>query len=370
VSLFTPPEPSTRAFRDERMPRGLRVGWSLLVLALVATVALSFVPAPYVIQEPGPVYDTLGTVEVDDETVDLVEIASETYPTTGSLSMLTVNIVGSRATRPSWIEVAVAWFDPSRSVVPLDSVYPEGRTLEQSRESNQIDMVNSQNDAIAAALLELGQDIPSTLTIEGVVEGSPAEGHVQRGDRLVSINGRPFADVPALREAVAENGTDAPVELVVIRAGEEMTVEVTPHLSDGPNPAPILGVTISVEYEFPVDIEIQLENVGGPSAGMMFALAIIDKLTPGAMADGESIAGTGTITRDGDVGPIGGIRQKLYGALNAGATWFLAPKANCDEVVGHVPEGLEVFAVSTLEEARAAVEAAANGDRAGLPSCD
>jgi len=348
----------------------MRTGWSLLLLALGATVALSFVPSPYVIQEPGPVYDTLGTVEVDGEMVDLVEVDAETYPTSGSLDMLTVSIVGSRETRPSWIEVATAWFDASKSVVPLDLVYPEGTSLERSREENRIEMENSQNDAVAAALLELGHEVPSTLIIAGLVGDSPAEGLVKPDDRIVSMNGEKYADVPALREALKEHGTGSPVTLVLLRGDEEVTVEVTPALSDEETPAPILGISISVEYEFPIAIDIQLESVGGPSAGMMFALGIIDKLTPGEMTGGEVIAGTGTITREGEVGAIGGIRQKLYGASTAGADWFLAPRENCDEVVGHVPDGLEVFAVSTLDEALAAVEAAGNGDRAGLPTCE
>lgn len=367
MSLF--PRPDTLSDAG-RMPRGIRVGWSLVLLALAATVALSFVPSPYVIQEPGPAYDTLGTVEVDGENVDLVEVDAETFPTSGELNMLTVSIVGSRETRPGWFEVAAAWFDRSKSVVPLDLVYPEGTSLEQSREANRVEMANSQNDAVAAALLELGYEIPSTLIIAGLVGDSPAEGLAEPGDRVVSMNGETFSDVPALREALREHGTDSPVELVLLRGDEEVTVQVTPALSDEETPAPILGISISVEYEFPIAIDIQLENVGGPSAGMMFALGIVDKLTPGAMTGGEVIAGTGTITRDGEVGPIGGIRQKLYGARAVGAQWFLAPAENCDEVVGHVPDGLEVFAVSTLDEALAAVEAAGGGDRAGLPTCE
>lgn len=371
MSLFPRPDSLREpAGGHERMPRGTRVGWSLLVLALGATVALSFAPSPYVIQEPGPVYDTLGTVEVDRETVDLIEVDAETYPTSGSLDMLTVNIVGSRETRPSWLDVVQAWFDSSKSVVPLDLVYPEGSSLEQSQEENRVEMENSQNDAVAVALLELGHEIPSTLIVAGLVDGSPAEGLVEAGDRVVSMNGESFADVPALRGALKEHGTEEPVELVLQRGDDTVVVEVTPGLSDEETPAPILGVTISVEYEFPIAIDIQLENVGGPSAGMMFALGIIDKLTPGEMTGGEAIAGTGTITRDGAVGPIGGIRQKLHGAKNAGAEWFLAPAANCGEVVGHVPDGLEVFAVSTLDEAVAAVEAAGSGDRGELPTCE
>jgi PDZ domain-containing protein len=125
-----------------------------------------------------------------------------------------------------------------------------------------------------------------------------------------------------------------------------------------------------MDYEFPIDVEIQLNNVGGPSAGMMFSLGIIDKLTPGAITGGESIAGTGTIDSSGVVGGIGGIRQKMYGARDAGASWMLAPASNCNEVVGHIPDGLRVIPVETLDEARGVVEQIGEGaDSAGFAEC-
>jgi PDZ domain-containing protein len=156
----------------------------------------------------------------------------------------------------------------------------------------------------------------------------------------------------------------------VIRSGESLTLEVTPVLSEGENPAPIFGIIVGGDYEFPIDVRIQLENVGGPSAGMMFALGIIDKLTPGALNGGEVIAGTGTITATGEVGPIGGIRQKMYGAVGAGAEWFLSPVDNCNEVTGHIPDGLTVFSVETLDDALAVLDAIESGqDTSGLPSC-
>jgi PDZ domain-containing protein len=125
-----------------------------------------------------------------------------------------------------------------------------------------------------------------------------------------------------------------------------------------------------VDYDFPIDVTIQLNNVGGPSAGMMFALGIIDTLTPGELNAGETVAGTGTITAGGEVGPIGGIRQKMWGARDAGAEWFLAPEANCDEVVGHIPGDLQVFSVATLDDALDVLDAVReDGDLEALPTC-
>jgi PDZ domain-containing protein len=150
-----------------------------------------------------------------------------------------------------------------------------------------------------------------------------------------------------------------------------MGVEITPELdtTDGVDTW-LIGITLTTEYDFPIDVTIQLDNVGGPSAGMMFALGIVDELTPGEMTGGNDIAGTGTIDAAGTVGPIGGIRQKLYGAVDAGADYFLAPASNCDEVVGHVPDGLQVISTSTLEDSLHALEVIANGgDVDALPTC-
>jgi PDZ domain-containing protein len=148
-----------------------------------------------------------------------------------------------------------------------------------------------------------------------------------------------------------------------------MSFDITPSIPEGAT-APIIGVVISSEYDFPFDVTIQLDNVGGPSAGQMFALGIIDKLTPGSITGGENVAGTGTITAAGDVGAIGGIRQKMYGAKDAGADYFLAPESNCDEVTGHIPAGLTVFAIETLDDSLAALEAISTGaDTSELPTC-
>jgi PDZ domain-containing protein len=206
--------------------------------------------------------------------------------------------------------------------------------------------------------------------VHSFVEDSAAAGVLVEGDAILSADGAEVMDAASLREIVNEGGGD-PVELVIERDGEELTVPVTPKETevDGETTL-LLGITLMTQYDFPIDVSIQLNNVGGPSAGMMFALGIIDTLTPEELNGGENVAGTGTITADGTVGPIGGIRQKLWGAQEAGAEWFLAPESNCDEVVGHVPDGLQVFAVETLDDALAALEAVREGgDVDALPTC-
>jgi PDZ domain-containing protein len=358
-------------FDDEatRRRRGSRVGWTFLLVAILGTTVLSWMPSPYVIQQPGSTFDTLGSVTIDDEEVPLVEIPDETvYPTEGSLRLLTVGVVGSRRTPVPWIDVVQAWFDPSKAVIPVDVAYPMGQTVEQSNEENELLMKESQQAATAAALTELGYDIRSELTVRSVVPDSPAAGKVKPGDRIVTANGVELMDAATLQAQVAKTGSGGEVQLELLRDGAELAVALTP--AGGLAPHPIIGVSVETSYDFPFEVSIQLKDVGGPSAGMMFALGIVDKLTPGAMTGGQEIAGTGTLTASGDVGPIGGIRQKLYGAVDAGSRWFLAPEENCNEVAGHIPDGLTVVAVDTLDDALKAVEAIGEGDTAGLPACE
>jgi PDZ domain-containing protein len=173
--------------------------------------------------------------------------------------------------------------------------------------------------------------------------------------------------VQSLRDALAKNGAGKPAQVGIVRAQAAQTVTITPVKS---GTSVVLGIGAGMNYTFPFNVSIQLNNVGGPSAGQMFALGIIDKLTPGSLNGGKKVAGTGTIDNEGNVGAIGGIRQKMYSARSAGATWFLAPASNCDEVTGHIPSGLKVVAVKTLDNSLAALKAISTGGNTGsLPTC-
>ncbi|WP_173924419.1 PDZ domain-containing protein [Agromyces sp. Marseille-P2726] len=346
------PSPSRRSRRE-------RIGWGALTIAVVIGVIFMLLPSPYVIEEPGPVYDTLGVAGQDGEEIPLIEIPDEqTFPTEGELNLLTVSVRGRPGATPGWLDVIGAWFDRTRSVVPVEAVFPPGISDADRDAQNEAAMVDSQQDATAAALVELGYEFPREVTVAGVLDDSPAAGSLIEGDIITGVNGTDVNSVDELRAEVRENGTETPAELTVVRDGTERVVEVTPVETDG---NVVLGVGVRMAYEFPIDVELQLDNVGGPSAGMMFALGIVDKLTPGPMTGGEIIAGTGTIDSAGQVGAIGGIRQKLWGAEDVGAEWFLAPASNCDEVTGHVPDGMRVFAVETLDQAREIVEAVGEG---------
>lgn len=355
------------------MTRGMLAGVWALTIAMVVLLVISFLPTSYVIQRPGPVYNTLGSAAAADGTeVPLISVeGAETFETDGALDLLTVQVVGNRERTPSWFELATAWFDPSRAVVPIDSVFPDGQSTAERNEESAALMIDSQKEATAAALTELGYDVVPRITVFSLVDESAATGVLEEGDVIVSANGEPVTDAVGLREIVnADDG--APVEMVIDRDGATQTVSVTPKEGElEGEPTWLLGISLLNDYEeFPIDVTIQLNNVGGPSAGMMFALGIMDVLTPDQLNGGEIIAGTGTIDGAGVVGPIGGIRQKMWGAVREDATWFLAPEDNCDEVVGYVPDGLRVFSVATLDDALAVLDAIReDGDLDALPSC-
>jgi PDZ domain-containing protein len=368
LTLFAPTPAKPRS-------RARAVGWALIVFALLLALAATVLPSPYVIELPGPVFNTIGTQQQGTgktaKDVELIQVSGHrTYPTKGALDMLTVSVDGTATQRPSWLAVIRALFTKSQAVVPAAAIYPPGETTEDVNKQDAADMQNSQQSAVAAALIHEGYDIDSKLSVGYVAKGSAASGVLRTDDVIESVNGTSLttnSDTTKLTALVRANGTGKAASIVVDRDGTEQTLSVTPKDTDG---APLLGIGVVESYTFPFDVKIALQDVGGPSAGMMFALGIIDEITPGHLNGGKHVAGTGTITANGQVGAIGGIRQKLFGAKAAGATVFLAPKSNCNEVVGHVPDGLDVYAVSTLTQATKDLAVIrSGGDTSGLARC-
>ena len=208
--------------------------------------------------------------------------------------------------------------------------------------------------------------MPTTLTITGVDPSAPAAALVKAEDVVLAVDGSPVTGLDSLRSLLNGHKAGDTVMLRVRRAGKPTDLRVETRSSQGRT---VLGIGVTPTFAFPFTVKISIDDIGGPSAGTMFALGIIDRLTPGDLTGGRHIAGTGTMDPEGQVGPIGGIQQKLVAARRAGAGWFLAPADDCPEVVGHVPSGLRVVRISTLHEARTSVEAIAAGTAATLPTC-
>lgn len=345
--------------------------WWLTVGVLAALVILAAViPSPYAIQRPGPVVNALGEIETEAGTVAVVRIdGTDTFGTDGSLNVLSISIIGSPEKPASWLTVAGTWFDPSRRIVPMEEVFPAGLTSEQRTERNAAMMVDSQTQATAAALNELGEGFEGSVTVAAVTPGGPVHGVLHDGDEILSINGSPVRGLGGLRAAIAANEPGAAVTIRILRHGSELDVQATPALPEG-YATPMLGVAVHSEFAFPFEVELELDRIGGPSAGLIFALAVYDSLTPGALAEGLTVSGTGTIDDAGAVGSIGGLEQKIWGALNAGSDLMLMPIANCVDLPDRLPDGVRVAPVATLGEAIAAIETVgAGGEPVGLERC-
>jgi Lon-like protease len=334
----------------------------LLALGLGVTAAV--LPVPYVVESPGPTFNTLGT----ENSKPVISISGrETFPAKGNLDLTTVYVDGGPNGPVSVFEAFSAWLDGSKAVYPEELIFPTGVTREESQQESAVAMATSQENAVAAALKGLEIPFGQKLEVADLSEGSAAQGKLQKGDVFTSINAKPVTSLQVIQDELAA-GKGKPAVVVVSRDGKQVTETVTP--AKNPSGRYILGVLLQYRFTFPFETKISLDKVGGPSAGMMFALGIMDTLTPGDLTGGKHIAGTGTISPDGVVGPIGGIAVKMHGARAEGATMFLAPAANCAEVVGHIPDGLQVVKVENLDEAKSAVELAAKGgDTSGLPAC-
>lgn len=348
-----------------RLTRGNIVTLAAFFLTLAVIVAGSVIHLPYAVMSPGPTFDTLGRAPGTTQPVIEIDDA-RTYPTEGMLRFTTVAFAGGPGFPVDVWTVLGAWFDPARDILPVEEVFPPELTQQQLEQGNTVLMKGSQQEATAVALRAVGHEVPTHMVVAEVLPTSKVGDQLRPGDRFVSVAGRPVASMDAIRAALQQVEPGAPVELAVTREGKLVTVTV-PTIT-GSEGRTALGVLLGLDHDFPFPVEIRAGDVGGSSAGLMFALAIYDKLTPGALTGAEQIAGTGTIDESGAVGPIGGIRQKIIGSRDDGASWFLAPAANCPEV-GAVPDGITVVKVSSFDGAKAAVESIAAGSAEGLPHC-
>lgn len=313
---------------------------------------------------PGPTFNTTGSYGGKDV---ITITGTKTYPTSGTLSMVTVNEAGGPY---GWVSLGAAmntWLRPASALVPTRTLYPDNVDSSVAREEGSVAFTNSQNDAIAAAMDYLNIPVTHEVTVNVVVKGSPADGVYKPGDQIIAVDG---VKVSSTEEAIAlirKHKVGDEVTTTVIRDGEKMDLTTkTRELSKDKPTTPSVGLQISDQVVPPFDITFSLSDVGGPSAGSMFALGIIDKLTPGYLNDGKNVAGTGTIDPQGNVGPIGGVVQKIAGAQRDGAKLFLLPKSNCPDLK-RIPGGITATPVSTLSQAVDAIKKWAAGGT--VPSC-
>jgi Lon-like protease len=334
---------------------------TLLIAAAGTAAALAvcvLIPVPYVILSPGPTLNTLGK---NSSGQSLIEIAGHrSYPTSGHLNMVTISEQGGPGQNLNIFAALAAWLNPAEAVVPEDELFPPGQTQQQTQQQDTQEMTSSQQTATAAALQDL--NIPYQVVVAQAEPGYPAYHVLRAGDIITSVDGKPVTGQPSLSNLINAYPAGTTLTLTILRKGKTDQVRVATKAADGER---LIGVVVS--FKFPFRVTITVGDIGGPSAGLMFALGIIDKLTPLDLTGGKFIAGTGEITADGQVQPIGGIQQKMVGARDVGATIFLTPAANCPDTKGAVPAGLRLVKVNTLAQAVSYLEAIKAGQP--VPSC-
>ncbi|MDH6242542.1 PDZ domain-containing protein [Mycobacterium sp. OTB74] len=328
-----------------------------LLVALVPIVAfgvlVSAVTVPFVSLGPGPTFNTLG--EVDGKKV--VEIKGDVvvHPTSGNLNMTTV----SQSDGLTMGQALALWMSGREQLVPRELVYPPDKSKDEVDQANNTDFKNSEDDAEFAALSFL--KYPKAVTVAAVSDPGPSVGKLQAGDAIDMVNGIPVANVeeftavlkktkPGDQLVIDYRRKNAPIGTVTITLGANKDRDYG-----------YLGTSVLNAPWAPFAIDFHLANIGGPSAGLMFSLAVVDKLTDGNLNGGKFVAGTGTISDDGKVGPIGGITHKMYAAREAGATVFMVPAGNCAEASSARLDGLQLVKVDTLGGAVDALHAVSAG---------
>ena len=362
--------PSAESRRRCRLRRAVAAGSFILVVALIAAVFL--VPVNAVIEAPGPTWNVLDNGSSSDQ--DVLKVSgTDTYPTEGALRMTTVSVSGCPGYPVTTADLIAAWFSADKRIVDRNEVCPQDQSAEQVEETGKAQMTASQDSAVIAALVETGKAGAMHLTVTEVTEQQTST-EIQAGDVLETITPQggqttTLASFSQLRELMTTIPEGTRVTLGVRRGDQKASAALTTIAPQEGTTGSLLGLSLKISVDSPVEATFGLSDVGGPSAGMMFALGVVDEITPGSLTGGKDISGTGTIDMTGQVGPIGGIQQKMAGARESGSTFFLAPASNCNEVTGHEPKGMQVFAVNTLHEAVAATEAIASGNTSGLTTC-
>ncbi|MFD6997420.1 PDZ domain-containing protein [Streptomyces mirabilis] len=361
------------------MPRRTATMLASTLILIALLCAGVFIKVPYSEMSPGPTVNTLG--EHDGEPVLQIS-GRKTYPATGHLNMTTVRVTSANYNM-NLVEAVYGWLAHDNKVVPHDTLYPDGKTEQQSTQENAEEFSQSQESAKVAALKELGIPVKSWVIVSTVVKGSPAEGRLHAGDVIKSVDGTAVKAPEDVAKLVTKHKPGEKVVFTVVPAKEQAAAEkagktatattdvtiTTAKSSDSGASRAIVGISAGTDHTFPFSIDIKLADVGGPSAGLMFALGIVDKLTPGDLTGGKFVAGTGTIDDSGTVGPIGGIELKTIGAREKGAQYFLTPKDNCAAAAKDTPEGLTLVKVNTIDDAMNALKDISSGKTADLPKC-
>ncbi|MBQ1124757.1 PDZ domain-containing protein [Streptomyces sp. B15] len=357
---------------------------ALLLITMFCVGAL--INVPYAEMSPGPTVNTLG--EHDGDPVLNVKDKPgrdgrpEEYDTSGHLNMTTVRVTGAEY-RMTLFGALSGWVRHDSLVVPHETLYPDDKSAKEVDQENAEEFTASQESAKAAALKELNVPVSTHVLVGSVEKGAPAHKRLHAGDVITAVDGTPVGRPESVGKLVTQHKPGEKVTFTVIPAAkakaaqkkgkkpsskdaEKITVGTKKAADDG---RAVVGIQPAVGHTFPFDVDIKLADIGGPSAGLMFALGIVDKLTPTDLTGGKFVAGTGTIDDTGKVGEIGGIQMKSVGARNKGAEYFLTPAGNCATAAKDKPDGLTLVKTSTMDDALSSLKKIRSGKTDELTQC-
>ena len=333
-------------------------------LALVLLISAAFlIKSPYVILSPGDPQNILGSA---------ISISgTKVYPTSGKLSVTSVMVTDPDSYMTGF-DILYSWIDHDRAVLPRVEVYPPNESAEDSIKMGAMEMADSQVNATAAALKFLGYNLNSKLIIAQVNKQSKAYELLKVKDELLTVDNVKYESQADLAKQLESNEPGDKVLIKILRDGSNV-IEKQIELSAREDGSAFIGIGIKNEYKFPFDVKIKLAQTGGPSGGLIFALGVIEKLTQEDLVRSRNIAGTGTITNTGQVGPIGGITEKIIGANKSGVDLFFTPIKNCEDlknidqvITGQGEKRLKIVPVATLSQAVSILRMPNN---AQYPSC-
>lgn len=329
-----------------------------LAMMLIITLVL---PLPFVIFRPGTPSNVLGKMIAVPQVNKEVDLESRNPD--GRLYLTTVFVTTPRS-KVFGAEIIDAWIRGDATVYPRSAIYPEGGDPAEIRNQEKFEMTNSQQYAIYNALRYLGIDVKTHAKVIGILKQSDARGKLKVNDIVRSVDGKEVTTSAQVVELVRKKKSGQSLSMRVERDGKVIDIPAIELIENEKGSA--IGIFLGMDFKSPVPVSIDIKRTGGPSAGLIFTLGIIEKMTSEDLIRGRKIAGTGTIDLEGRIGAIGGIESKLIGAARIGATIFLAPVSNCGDIK-HVPDGLQVIPVATLKEA---IEVLRDSDPTDRPSCD
>lgn len=335
------------------------------ILFVVLAALLVIVPVPFVTWRPGNTVNVLGS----DAEGPLLEVRGvQNYATDPSRLLMTTVSTTRVESRVSLPEAILAHLRTRADALPREVLYPAGLSEEEVREVAVAAMDTSRTNATVAALRAAPQSVTEMPQVSSVTLSGPANERLQPGDLIETVDGKEVESGQAVMEIISERDVGDPVVFKVLREG--VTENISVATDEDAQGRPSAGITVSAGYRYAPDVVYRVDSsVVGPSAGLVFSLAIYDKITEGNLLGDEVVAGTGTMDPDGNVGAIGGVRQKLAGAESDGATVFLLPLANCLDV-GNLSTDMRLVPVSTLKDAISALQLIDEGKSyAEVPTC-